>query len=301
MTTAPLATTYTLIISKLVVIFIIVFFPFYKPKAIVASIVINELLPNLPSGKDEKELEWIELYNTSDSSIDVNGYTLKDEKEAELIISSTHTESGTTILSPKSYLVIYRRGASITLNNNADTVYLFESTQSAQPIDQVLYSSTKENKSWGRVPDGESQVVAHLAPTPGKPNAPPSTATPKPTSTPKPKATKKPTTPKPVYTTPPTTHSLESNQLETSTLTNSTSQDNLNEIVNQENSTSTHAAVLGITQLSPPSTPTASTNASVTDLIDTTSSPTKSWLFFIGSGLLFAAAAVIRLKQRFSI
>lgn len=156
-----------------------------------ASIVINEFMADVSADLSESQDEWVELFNTSDQTVDLNGYVLKDQANNSLVVSATHT-SGTTIIHPNSHVIIYRRGAKFSLNNDEDLIMLYDSSASASPIDQTYYKDSRENLTWGRLPDGIGTFVNELIPSPGSVNIAP---TPAPTPSPKPTATVK-TTPK---------------------------------------------------------------------------------------------------------
>ena len=174
-----------------------------SPSIASAQVLINEVFPN-PSG-DEKQDEWVELFNTSNQEIDLAGYKLKDAANHELVIDTTYVDV-TTVISAGAWLVVSRNGhASFSLNNGDETVYLFDSSTS-DSISTFQYSGSETDKSWGRIPDGNVISSELLDPTPGTANQPPPTPTntptptTKPTSTPKPSKTPTPTntpTPKP--------------------------------------------------------------------------------------------------------
>jgi len=143
--------------------------------------VINEFLPDLDSSQDESKSEWVELANTSETeTIDISGFVLEDEKNNRLIVSSEYTDL--LEVPPQSFSVIYRNGSTFSLNNSSDIIFLFESTNSATPLDTVAYEKTKEGESLGRFPDLTGDFRDGLTPTPGAPNQP--VATPKPTTKP---------------------------------------------------------------------------------------------------------------------
>jgi hypothetical protein len=185
---------------------LIVYFVIFPTQAL-ARIVINEFLADPSNDLDENEHEWVELYNNSNDPVDLTGYVISDEKNNILTITTDYV-SGTTIIEANSYKFIKRNGAKLSLNNSDETVFLYAPEDTSNPIDQVSYNKTYNNKSIGRIPDGVGEFVNNLDPTPGSANLlppPTPTPTPKPTSTPKPSATTKPTqipsTPKPTTAT----------------------------------------------------------------------------------------------------
>ena len=125
---------------------------------------LTEILPD-PTGEDANTLplgEWIEIYNTGDNTINVEGMFFEDLTEHTLYITEEKVESSTLIL-PETYLTIYFNGNSM-LNNDADEVSLFDPSNNL--IDSLSYSSTKEGMSLSKIQD--SWIFAQ--PTPDEEN-----------------------------------------------------------------------------------------------------------------------------------
>ncbi|MGG3625179.1 thermonuclease family protein [Bacillus gobiensis] len=109
------------------------------------ELVINEVLP--ASGTQYSK-EFVEIYNPTDSAVDLSGYILDDYVDAG---SAPYTiPSGTTIPS-KGYFVWE---PSNYYNNSGDDVTL--KTPNGAVIDQYHYGSASADKSWVRLPDGGS-------------------------------------------------------------------------------------------------------------------------------------------------
>ncbi|MBD3311330.1 MAG: PKD domain-containing protein [Candidatus Magasanikbacteria bacterium] len=108
-----------------------------------SSIKINEFVSDPTSG----EKEWIELYNSSSSSIDLNDCTLYDGNNQIFAPSSTISEFG--------FLVITL--PSSKLNNSGDII-IFKNPN-AEIIDQVSYG------------DWEDESLDNNAPTASDPNS----------------------------------------------------------------------------------------------------------------------------------
>lgn len=121
------------------------------------DVVITEFMAN-PKAVADTSGEWIELYNAGTTSVDLNGWTLKDAG------SNSHTinKSGGFSVAPGKYVVLgvndttstnggvpvdYKL-SSFSLTNSGDQILLYDS--SSQLVDKVEYTS-----SWG-VPDGAS-------------------------------------------------------------------------------------------------------------------------------------------------
>ena len=122
------------------------------------KITINEFLPS-PIGKDAEE-EWIELYNDSDSVVDISGWQLDDEDGG----SKPFVFPENTLIAPKSYSVFSRQITKIALNNDDDKVRLLLSTKIV--FQEVSYEKAPKGKSSAKTPAG----FVWSTPTPGFPN-----------------------------------------------------------------------------------------------------------------------------------
>ncbi len=169
---------------------------FLFPPSTFASVVINEILPHPSSGDD-----WIELYKTESSEVDISGWKLEDSTSVMKTFSD-----GTKIASSASFLQV---SLSNRLNNGGDTVKLKDKNDNL--IDEKSYSSDPgTDVSLGRYPDGNNNWGVLLSVTPNGSNSnfvPTSTSTP--TLTPSPVPTSIPTsspsnTPVPTATPQPT-------------------------------------------------------------------------------------------------
>lgn len=153
-----------------------------------AQIVINEVYPDLPPGEDESEGEWLELYNSSDKTVTFNSnLILEDLAENQLEIKPA-SPGAKLKFAAHEYRLIYRNGASFSLNNNGDQVVLIEATQGGKVLDKVSYSESSPDYSWSRIPDGQGDLQKSRI-TPGSTNQPLPTPTPTPTPTPEPSPT----------------------------------------------------------------------------------------------------------------
>ncbi|HPW34765.1 MAG TPA: lamin tail domain-containing protein, partial [Candidatus Paceibacterota bacterium] len=79
---------------------------------------IVEALPN-PSGKDT-EGEWIKISNDSDKTVLLKGWTLKDASNKKFVFSDVTVQGG-------GFVILKPSETRISLNNNGDTLYLFDS------------------------------------------------------------------------------------------------------------------------------------------------------------------------------
>lgn len=115
------------------------------------EIIINEFLPD-PEGSDDAPLpngEWIELFNQGNQEVDLEGFIINDDYGDGLSISNTNT-IGSTIIQPNNFLVIYRnQDGKLELNNDGDKITLYNPSNNI--IDEVSYSTSREQLSWSRI------------------------------------------------------------------------------------------------------------------------------------------------------
>jgi len=130
-------------------------------------IQITEFLPD-PGGVDNVPLpggEWIELYNSGNIDLDLQGLKLKDNANHEIIISDVRTLEGTLIES-NDYLVVYMNGFSGFLNNiELEVINLHDPDNNL--IDSVSYDGSTESLSWSKTSQG---FWIQTIPTPNQEN-----------------------------------------------------------------------------------------------------------------------------------
>lgn len=124
------------------------------------DIVINELFPN-PKGADDAE--FIELFNTSDQPVDLNGWKVSDATARRFIITSEDFKS--TIIAGYGYFVIDKKISGISLNNTLDMSKLYSPDDVL--INSVDYNDCQEAKSYSLI-DGKWVWSDEV--TPGSPN-----------------------------------------------------------------------------------------------------------------------------------
>jgi hypothetical protein len=105
-------------------------------------LLINEFELN-PAGSDSGN-EWVELFNPGENSIDLTGWTLKNND------NDVYSLSGT--ISPKGYEVITFSG--LWLDNSDEKVILLN--PSSQEIDStpIKVDSSNDDNTWQRIPNG---------------------------------------------------------------------------------------------------------------------------------------------------
>lgn len=108
----------------------------------VDGVKINEIYP-APAGG---ETEWIEIYNDSDATVDLNGFSLKDDANHTINLE-------TTTLDPRGFILATSQN---TLNNGGDTVYLKNSA--GETVDTAAYTESLDSStSWTRCTDGSGE------------------------------------------------------------------------------------------------------------------------------------------------
>ncbi len=130
-----------------------------------SAIVINEVLAD-PSEKDS-ENEFIELYNMGSEPVDLLGWQL-DDARSDGGLYTFDNESLNYVLEPDSYLVFFRPETKITLNNDTDSVSLFNAE--GELMDFFEFDSQGSGRSWGRSPENYEEWLVFKTPTPGELN-----------------------------------------------------------------------------------------------------------------------------------
>ncbi len=127
---------------------------------------ISEFIPD-PLGDDNAPApngEWIEIFNSGNKKIDLKWSFFKDLAGHTLVISDT-TTSGTTVIEPNKFLVVYANGFSGLMNNNGpEELKFYDANESL--IDSVSYQDSTEGSSWAKV----DNFWQKTKPTPGSQN-----------------------------------------------------------------------------------------------------------------------------------
>jgi hypothetical protein len=142
-----------------------------------AVIVINEVLPN---GLLEPQSEWVELYNTENVAVSLNDWNITEQgANANITLNMTIPANGfvvlvrdfqtfnTTFPNKNSTGLVVEYGALVPLfqlSNTAGNITLYNA--SGEKEDNVSYSSTAENVTFGRYPDGSQNIVSLATLTP---------------------------------------------------------------------------------------------------------------------------------------
>ena len=121
--------------------------------------------------------DWIELYNPTNSEVDVSGFQLK---KIDLdMTDKTEAINGTAVIPAKGYLVVYCNKnlddtmvdskPYIAMNLSGDGLDLDFQTGTSESVDTLTVPSLVNDTTYARIPDGDSNCKI-VFPTPGKSN-----------------------------------------------------------------------------------------------------------------------------------
>ena len=148
--------------------------------------VLNEVLYDPPSGspgdangdgiRDPNDDEFVELVNSSATSLDISGYKLYDADRL-LINTANHEFPANTILNPGQAVVVFGGGTptgnfggslvfvasnrTLNLNNNEDVLTVKNNNDSILFTFDVTVLSNNPNESYTRFPDLYGNFTQH--------------------------------------------------------------------------------------------------------------------------------------------
>lgn len=125
------------------------------------TLQITELLPNPASPAVDSKDEYIELHNSGDQTIDINGYRLQSGTN----FSYSYTV-GEASLPPGSYQAFYVSQTGDTLSNTAGRVRLLDATGHIV-AETAAYQTASEGEAWALI---DTTWQWTTTPTPGQPN-----------------------------------------------------------------------------------------------------------------------------------
>lgn len=134
------------------------------PVASARSLRINELFPNPLPGEDD----WVEVYNPASLPVPMRGLTwVQAEESMQVRTLGFIPAEGYTLWRADD-----RNGPGhLLLRLPASGGELRLETAEGTLIDSVAWPALDENVSWGRFPDGSTQIGQLAAVTPGAPNS----------------------------------------------------------------------------------------------------------------------------------
>jgi competence ComEA-like helix-hairpin-helix protein len=128
------------------------------PIVYASGVYINEILPS-PKGADETD-EWIELYNSNNSDVDLSGWQVQDTEGTP----TTYIFPKDSTISAYGVLVLKRPDTKIMLNNDKDGLNLL--TPDKKIVDSVIYAKAPTGQSYNKT----SGWVFSASLTPGAKN-----------------------------------------------------------------------------------------------------------------------------------
>jgi len=140
------------------------------PPTATASVVLNEFLANSSSS------DWIELYNTGTTPIDVAGYHLTDDPASPTKSTiAASWSAGTTVIAPGGHWLAYRSDFDFGLSTDGEQLYLI-APDGVTWVDGLDFGDQPIlNGSQGRYPDGDTswKKMWTTTTTPGSANLDP--------------------------------------------------------------------------------------------------------------------------------
>src|SRR3989344_576096 len=132
------------------------------------------------------EKEWVELFNSSTSNVNLDQWTIKEKTSS----GNINSHSLPSVFLPSNSLCYFEFSSS-SLNNDGDTVSINDQNSE---VNSYTYTSTKQAKTFSRIPDGgtwqnnadptkSSPICSSLAssssstPSPSTPSQTPSSST----------------------------------------------------------------------------------------------------------------------------
>ena len=132
----------------------------YRPSPL-RSVVINEFLAHT----DDPLLDYIELYNHSNQSVDLSGCSLSDDPVENRFVIPPNT-----IIPPRGFVVFDQAQMGFALSAAGETIY-FKNPDGSRVLDAVTFGSQENGVSMGRYPDGSDGFYRLLTRTPMAPNS----------------------------------------------------------------------------------------------------------------------------------
>ncbi len=153
---------------------LLLFFIFLISEIGTAQVVINEIMSsngNTIEDEDGDTSDWIELYNSEDESVNLEGYSLSDDASRLSRWQFPQVEIG-----PGEYLLVFAsdKDRSDPLHTNfrisADGEELILSDRSGNTVDRIPPTPLLPDVSYGRLPEDSESFGFFFDPTPGKAN-----------------------------------------------------------------------------------------------------------------------------------
>ncbi len=144
------------------------------PERLYSQVLINEIMASNATSLTDKDYhsycDWIELYNNTESAVDLGGYFLSDDPANP---SRWQFKAG-SVIAARAYLLVYADGTGNGLHTNfklsKDGEQLFLLNKQMAVVDKFIFPYQLTDISYGRKRN-ELQVFGYFEiPTPGKIN-----------------------------------------------------------------------------------------------------------------------------------
>lgn len=136
------------------------------------DLIISEVMAN-PQAVSDSTGEWLEIFNRGTQSVDLNGWTLRDNDSDLHLINA----AGGLVIAPREFLVLARSG-DLASNGGVNADYIYSSFVLANSVDEVVLidsqgiEHTRVNYTSGSFPYSAGvscEISDLLAATPGDP------------------------------------------------------------------------------------------------------------------------------------
>jgi len=145
-----------------------------------AQIVINELQASNDTTLTDNFLEyddWIELHNTSGSSINLAGYFLSDDIYQLTKFQIPTTDANATTIPANGYILFWAdddevqgvNHSSFKLSSSGETIFLVD-PDGVTIIDSLTYEPLTSDQTYKRIPDGSNNLLKSKTASPGSTN-----------------------------------------------------------------------------------------------------------------------------------
>lgn len=124
------------------------------------SVVINEFLAHT----DDPQLDFVELYNRSNTQVDLSGFFLSDDPD----VNRFRIPDGTTIAA-RGFVSFDQNELGFALSSAGEAIYLV-SADETRVVDAVRFGGQENGVSSGRLPNGSETIRRLASPTPGAAN-----------------------------------------------------------------------------------------------------------------------------------
>ncbi|MFN2250622.1 MAG: lamin tail domain-containing protein [Anaerolineae bacterium] len=138
-----------------------------------AAPVLNEYLPAPREidwdgdGEATADDEWIEIYNSGPTAINLRGWQLDDLEDGG---SDPFAIAADAVVAPGGFLLLFKKDTGLSLNNGGDAVRLLR--PDGAEVDHAEYNGSDPDVSVSRLGDGTGPWTDTLPPSPGSSNTP---------------------------------------------------------------------------------------------------------------------------------